>query len=345
MSMAKPSYRKLIGEMASLLGIFTASFLVGEFVTSRTGSVWWGALTGSLTFVGVIYTIIRLVNRVYPPPPNPVQLSTTQAEPTEKGQSPHAGEMASFLVIYLAGHAVGHFVAAWTSHVWWGILAGALTVTGIVVALVQISRRLQDMQPTSALSSQPSCDQEIAWAEPREFRRADLEDCKKWVFKIIGLTVAVAAVFLTVAYWFGVEEEVARKLLVNAGGIVVMFLGLLGFTRLMRIVIKITGKAIIMELGETPAVYRFEAVDHCELGTMLVGNRTYSVLVVALKRGDREILCVDPSVSTQVLRSTLEQRGVTVVERGDTMSEQALGSENGDPYSKLAGIERNGKSK
>ena len=162
---------------------------------------------------------------------------------------------------------------------------------------------------------------------------------------MIGLTVAAAAVFMGVAFWFGTEEEVARKLLVNAGGIVVMFLGLLGFTRLIRIVVKITGKAIVMEFGETPAVYRFEAVDRCEIGNMLVGSRTYSVLVVVLKRGDREIFCVDPSVSTQVLRSTLEQRGVTVVERSDTMSEQALESENGDPYSKLGGIERNGKSK
>lgn len=343
--MAKPSYRKLIGEMASLLGIFTASFLVGEFVTSRTGSVWWGALTGSFAFIGVIYTIIRLVSRVSPPSSDPVQLSTLHTVPTENGDSPRAGEMAGFLTIFLAGQVAGHLVAARTGHMWLGILAGALTVTGIVVALMQISRRLQAMQPTSALSPQPSCDQEIAWAEPREFRRTDLEDCKKWVFKMIGLTVAVAVIFLTAAYWFGMEEEVARKLLVNAGGIVVMFLGLLGFTRLMRIVVKITGKAIIMELGETPAVYRFEAVDHCELGTMLVGSRTYSVLVVALKCGDREILCVDSSVSPHILRSTLEQRGVKVVERGDTMSEQALESENGDPYSKLAKIQRNGKSK
>jgi len=345
MSMTKPSYHKLIGEMASLLTIFIFSFLVGEFVTSRTGSVLWVMLAVSFAFMGIIYTIIQLVNRVYPPSLNPVQLSTTQTGPTENGHSPRAGEMAGFLVIFLAGHAVGHFVAAWTSHAWWGILAGALTVTGIVVALVQIFRRLQAMQLTSAPSSQPSCDQELAWAEPRDFRRTDLEDSRRWVFKMIGLTVAVAAVFMGVAFWFGTEKEVARKLLVNAGGIVVMFLGLLGFTRLMRIVVKITGKAIVMEFGETPAVYRFEAVDYCEIGNMLVGSRTYSVLVVVLKRGDREIFCVDPSVSTRVLRSTLEQRGVTVVERSDTMSHQALESENGDPYAKLGGIERDRKSK
>ena len=40
--MKKPSHRELIIEMASLLVVLTTAFLVGEFTTSRTGSVWWG---------------------------------------------------------------------------------------------------------------------------------------------------------------------------------------------------------------------------------------------------------------------------------------------------------------
>ena len=49
--MKNPSHRELFVEMASLLVVFTAAFLVGESVTSRTGNVWWGISAGSLTFV------------------------------------------------------------------------------------------------------------------------------------------------------------------------------------------------------------------------------------------------------------------------------------------------------
>lgn len=158
------------------------------------------------------------------------------------------------------------------------------------------------------------------------------------MLKMIGLTLGATVVVLGISNWYGLGAEVNRKLLLNAGGIVVMFLGLYGFTRLMRIVVKITDKAIILEFGDTPAVYRFETIDHCEIGTMLVWSRIYSVLVVALKNSDREIFCVAPSISTKVLRSTLEQRGVNVVIRSGTMSEQALLSEEGDPYSDLSGL-------
>ena len=171
---------------------------------------------------------------------------------------------------------------------------------------------------------------------------ADLKDTRKWVLNMIGLTLGVTVVFLGIANWYGLEAEVTRKLLVNAGGIVVLFLGLFGFARLMRIVVKITDKAIVREFGETPAVYRFGTIAHCELGNMLVGSKIYSVLVVALKNGDREVFCVDPSVSAQVLRLTLEQRGVNVVTRTDTMSEQVLASEDSDPYPKPAGIHVDG---
>lgn len=337
--MKKPSHRELLFEMASLLVVFTAAFLVGEFTTSRTGSVWWGMSAGSLAFLGVIYTMILLVNRACPPSPDKARLSTPQTEPAEAGASPGAGEVAGFLLIFMVAYCGGHSVASWTGHVRWGILAGSLAVVGIMVALVRISRRLSAMQSTPAPSS---FDKELAWAEPRDFRMADLKDTRKWVLNMIGLTLGVTVVFMGIANWYGLEAEVTRKLLVNAGGIVVLFLGLFGFTRLMRIVVKITDKAIVREFGETPAVYRFGTIAHCELGSILVGSKTYSVLVVALKNGDREILCVDPSVFPQVLRSTLEQRGVNVVTRTDTMSEQALASEDADPYPKLAGIQRNG---
>lgn len=322
--------------MASLLVVFIAAFLVGEFTTGRTGSVWWGMSAGSLAFLGVIYAMIHLGNRACLTSPDKARLSTPQTEPTEAGASPGAGETAGFLLIFLVAYSAGHFVASWTGHVGLGILAGSLAVAGIMVALVRISRRLSAGQSTPAPSP---FDKELSWAEPRDFRMADLKDTRNWVLNMIGLTLGVTVVFLGIANWYGLEAEVTRKLLVSAGGIVVLFLGLFGFTRLMRIVVKVTDKAIVLEFGETPEVYRFGTVDHCEIGNMLVGSRIYSVLVVALKRGDREIFCVDPLVSTQVLRSTLEQRDVNVVTRADTMSEQALESEDADPYAKPAGVQ------
>lgn len=67
--MKKPSHRELVVEITSLLVVFSAAFLVGEFVTGRTGNVWLGMSAGALTFVGVLYTIIQLVNWAYPPSP------------------------------------------------------------------------------------------------------------------------------------------------------------------------------------------------------------------------------------------------------------------------------------
>jgi len=40
--MKKPSHRGLVVEMASLLILFTAAFMAGEFVAGRTGSMWRG---------------------------------------------------------------------------------------------------------------------------------------------------------------------------------------------------------------------------------------------------------------------------------------------------------------
>jgi len=155
------------------------------------------------------------------------------------------------------------------------------------------------------------------------------------MFGIISLT---AGAFLCITYWFDLGAEATWNLLMAAGAIVVLCLVLLGCTRLMQMIVKITDKAIVVwDLGDTPTVYRFGAVDHCEIGNASVGGRTMSVLVVALKNGDRETFGVAPSVSTAVLRATLEQRGVSVVIRTDTISEQTLANENGDPYSHSTG--------
>jgi hypothetical protein len=152
------------------------------------------------------------------------------------------------------------------------------------------------------------------------------------MFGIISLTAGAAVVFLCIANWFDLgAEEVTWKLLMTACAIVILCIVLLGCTRLMQIVVKITDKAIVWELGDTPTVYRFGAVDHCEIRNASVTGRTMSVLVVALKNGDRETFGIAPSVSTEVLRSTLEQRGVNVVTRINTMSEQVLAGEKDDP--------------
>jgi len=185
-------------------------------------------------------------------------------------------------------------------------------------------KKKQASQPTYAPSDPPSHNKQLTWVEPRGFRKAEWKDSKKSLLRIICLTVSVTVVFMFIANWLELDADMTIKLLVSAGGIIVLILCLGAILGLVRIVVKITDETIVWEYDETPTVYRFGTVDHCELGSMSVGNKTYSVLVVALKNGDGEIFCVDPSVSIEVLRSTLEQRGVNVVIRTDTMSEASL---------------------
>ena len=180
-------------------------------------------------------------------------------------------------------------------------------------------------------STSPSFAKRLTWVEPRGFREADLKGSWKSLCGIISLTAGAAAVFLCVANWFDSGADVTWKLLVTAGALVLLCIVLWGSAHLMQIIVKITDKAIVWELGDTPTVYRFGAVDHCEIRNASVGGRTMSVLVVALKNGDRETFGIAPSVRTEVLRSALEQRGVNVVTRSDTLSEQILASEKDDP--------------
>jgi len=167
------------------------------------------------------------------------------------------------------------------------------------------------------------------------------------VLRIIGLTACAALFFITIAYWFDLAlgTELSWKLLIAAGGIVFICLILLAASHLMPFTVKITDKEILIDdLGDTPTVYRYKTIDHCEIGSMLIGNNTYCVFVIELKNGDREIIGVAPAVSKEVLQQTLEQQGVTVLTRSDTLSEQALEDEQRDPYSHATGFRKKRRS-
>jgi hypothetical protein len=195
-------------------------------------------------------------------------------------------------------------------------------------------------------SSSPYSEKQLQWQEPRGFRKSALKAAQKSVFCIIGLTVCAALFFIGIAYWFDFDlgAEMTWKLLIAAGGIVILCLILLVSSYLMPFTVKITDKEIVVDdLGDTPTVYRFKTIDHCETGNMLVGSVTYSVLVIELKNGDREVIGVAPAVSKEVLRQTLEQRRVNVLTRSDTLSERALEDENADPFSHSTGIRKEGK--
>jgi hypothetical protein len=64
---------------------------------------------------------------------------------------------------------------------------------------------------------------------------------------------------------------------------------------------------------------------------MHVGSETYSVLVIEGKKGEREIIALAPTVSEEVLRMALEQRGVSVVTRSDALSERQVEDEGSGP--------------
>ena len=124
-----------------------------------------------------------------------------------------------------------------------------------------------------------------------------------------------------------------------------MCLILLAASHLVPFTVKITGKEILIDdLSDTPTVYRFKGIDHCEIGNMLVGNKTHCVLVIELKNGDREIIGVSTAVSKEILQQTLEQQGINVLTRSDTLSEQALEDENRDPYSDSTRFRKEKKS-
>ena len=197
------------------------------------------------------------------------------------------------------------------------------------------------------LSRPPSSRKHLQWQEPMGFRKSGLKTSRKSVLRIIGLTACVALFFIVIAYRLDLSlgSELSWKLLTAAGGIVLMCLILLAASHLVPFTVKITGKEILIDdLSDTPTVYRFKGIDHCEIGNMLVGNKTHCVLVIELKNGDREIIGVSTAVSKEILQQTLEQQGINVLTRSDTLSEQALEDENRDPYSDSTRFRKEKKS-
>ena len=157
------------------------------------------------------------------------------------------------------------------------------------------------------------------------------------MFHIIGISACSALVFIGIANWFGLgNTEITWKLMIATCGIIIICLLLFVGAQLVQNTVKITDKAIvIIDFSDSPTVYKFKAIDHCEIGNMLVGEKTYSVLVTELKNGDRAIIGVAPHISKDVLRLTLEQRGVNVVTNSDTLSEQSLADENREHSTKI----------
>lgn len=148
-----------------------------------------------------------------------------------------------------------------------------------------------------------------------------MKACWKSTFRIIGLTFGAACIFLCIARWLDLPSETTWTLLVAAGGIAIVCL--LMTARISRSSVKITDKSVVWNCGKSPTVYRFGTVDHCEIRSTCIEGKTMSVLVVEMKNGDRETFGVDPSVSDELLKSTLEQRGVNVVSGGQFVQEEA----------------------
>lgn len=290
--------RSLAIEAVSLLSVFSAAFLAGQAVASRTGGVWWGVLAGSLVFVGIFFALIWIVNRLASPG-------------VGAGATPGGIELAALLFLFLSGDLVGRLVVSWTGSRWWGLLAGAVVVGLLLLLLLRLFSWAK-----ARPSSLPSPQEDLAWTEPRAFRRGELDSAQRWVVAMIIFTIAAGLVFLWLSTRYSLGTSAPRRLLVAVGGIIALFLGLLGITRLMRIVVRITAEGIIQELGEEPQVFRFETIDHCEIGTMIADNGNYRVLVAELKNGDRETFCLDPSVPEDRIRSALDRAGVVISDSG-----------------------------
>lgn len=294
---------------------FFAGFHAGARVGASTGSGWLGLAAGTLAFMGSGLLLFRLF---------PVRRGEKPSTGAERPASLLSG-VASYLALFFPGYACGHFVAGGTGRVWLGGLAGAVTVVAAAALFVRLElhSNKRGSAPAGTQAATPH-DEDLVWAEPRAFRTRDLEETTRLAFAMIFVTLAAAGFFVWFANRNGMQPEVTKRLLAAAVGIVVLFLGLLGFTRLMRVVVRITGKAIVLELGEDPAVYAFGDIDSCEIGRTLVGSRWYPVLVVVLKDGGREVFCVDAAVTPERLRAVLEGRGVRTRAGEETLSLEAL---------------------
>jgi len=149
-----------------------------------------------------------------------------------------------------------------------------------------------------------------------------MKACRKWVFRIISLAVGATLVFVFIAMWLDLGMEVVWKVLAVPGAVAIV--SLLKLARLSRTFIKITEKSIVWDCGQRPMVYRFRDIHHCEISSKSVEGKKISVLVIELRNSDREIFGVNPSVPDEVLRTTLEQRGVNVVV-GTELTEEDIG--------------------
>ncbi len=178
----------------------------------------------------------------------------------------------------------------------------------------------------------PPIEKRLTWSEPRGFRRSSLKASRKLVLRIIVVTACATLIFIGIANWIDPRTDLTWKLLIVGGGIVIVCLLLWAGTCLVPFTVRITDKAIVVEdVSETATVYRFATIDRCEIGSMRVGSETYSVLVIEGTKGDREIVALAPTVSEEVVRMTLEQRGVSVVTRSDSLSERHVEDEVNGP--------------
>jgi hypothetical protein len=153
----------------------------------------------------------------------------------------------------------------------------------------------------------------LSWIEPKGFRDAENRGLWKSPLRIAGLTFAAALVLICIGIWLDIGSEAAAKVLISAGGIaIVCGVAWIG-VRFSRIRVKVTNKAIVWDLIDSPTVYRFSKIDHCEIGRTSVRGEMVPVLVVVLKNGDTEAFGIASGVSTEILRAMLEERGVRVV--------------------------------
>ena len=166
----------------------------------------------------------------------------------------------------------------------------------------------------ASTSTGSSLAKRLTWVEPKGYRKAELKGSWKSVARMAAAAAVVAAVVVCVAVWVDLGFAAARGTVMAAGAIVVALLAVWGLSHLTRITVKVTNRAIVWHLGDFSTAYRFAAIDHCEIDDAQPGGGV-PTLAVVLKNGDKEVFGVAPSVSPDILRAALEQRGVNVTGR------------------------------
>jgi hypothetical protein len=152
----------------------------------------------------------------------------------------------------------------------------------------------------------------LRWHEPRALRLAGHKENKRTLARIVPIATVAALVLGAVAYGFA--PEVIGRLFAALGLVILFMYATLWVYRVFPSCVQVSEKGISQCVtSDDGTTWRYEAIDHCEIGTADTDGISVRVLTIETRRGERSTIGIADSVSTESLRATLADRGVRVI--------------------------------